>query len=136
MVILVGPGQANDSPMLPALLASLSVPRIGPGRPRTRPDALLGDKAYSAKAHRTHLRQRGIKCVIPEPSDQIGHRKRRGQRGGRPVNLDVELYKKRNVVERAFNRFKNWRAIASRYDKHAVTYRGGLVLAAILIWLK
>ncbi len=52
LVILLGPGQGGDSPMLPALLASLRVPRIGAGRPRTTPDALLGDKAYSARAHR------------------------------------------------------------------------------------
>jgi hypothetical protein len=60
--------------MLPALLASLKVARIGPGRPRTRPDALLGDKAYSARAHREHLRSRGIRVVIPERADQIRNR--------------------------------------------------------------
>jgi transposase len=40
----------------------------------------------------------------------------------------------RNVIERAFNGFKHWRGLATRYDKHAVVYRGGLVLAAALIW--
>jgi hypothetical protein len=57
--------------------------------------------------------------VIPEPADQIGHRERKGAAGGRPVGLDVEDYKQRNVVERFFNRLKNWRGIASRYDKLA-----------------
>lgn len=122
--------------MLAPLLASLSVPRIGPGRPRTRPDALLGDKAYSARAHREHLRTRGVTTVIPERSDQIGHRQRRGSAGGRPPHFDAATYKHRNVVERGFNRIKNWRGLATRYDKHAVTYRGGLVLAAILLWLE
>ena len=136
LVIVVTGGQAGDSPMLPVLLEALRVPRRGPGRPRTRPDALLGDKAYSAGAHRELLRSRGITTVIPEPSDQIGHRRNRGSRGGRPVNFDAETYKGRNVVERGFNRLKQWRGLATRYDKHATTYRGALVLAAALLWLK
>jgi transposase len=134
-VLAVTPGQAHDSPALPRLLGELRVPRLGPGRPRTTPQALRGDKAYSARAHRQHLRARGITTVIPEPADQIGHRKNKGSRGGRPVGYDVEDYKKRNVVERAFNQLKNWRGIATRYDKHALVYRGGVVLAAITLWL-
>jgi putative transposase len=46
--------------------------------------------------------------VIPEPADQIGHRKNRGSRGCRPVNFDANRYRGRNVVERGFNRIKNW----------------------------
>jgi transposase len=135
LVIAVTPGQVNDSPALPKLLAELRVPRLGPGRPRTTPQALRGDKAYSARAHRAQLRARGITAVIPEPSDQIGHRRNRGSRGGRPVGYDTQDYKNRNVVERAFNHLKNWRGLATRYDKHALVYRGGVVLAAILLWL-
>jgi len=135
LVIAVTPGQANDSPALPKLLAELRIPRTGRGRPRTRPEALRGDKAYSAKAHRAHLRGRGIQAVIPEQSDQIRNRKNRGAHGGRPVRYDVEDYKNRNVIERAFNHLKNWRGIATRYDKHALVYRGGVVLAAIMLWL-
>ncbi len=122
--------------MLPALLASLRVPRIGAGRPRTTPDALLGDKAYSARAHRAHLRGRRVTTVIPEPADQAAHRQRRGRRGGRPVRFDPDRYRDRNVIERAFNRIKQWRALATRYDKHATIYRGGLVVAALLLWLR
>ena len=101
----------------------------GPGPTRswaTRPTA--------AAATRALLRRRGIKAVIPEPADQIGHRLRKGSRGGRPVNYDRDLYKHRNVIERGFNAFKQWRGLASRYDKLAVNYRGGAVLRAILIW--
>jgi len=134
LVIQAGPGHANDSPMLPVLLAVLEIPRIGPGRARTRPDALLADKAYSSRGHRALLRSRGIKAVIPEPADQIGHRKRKGSRGGRPVSYDREHYKNRNVIERGFNNFKQWRGLASRYDKLAVNYRGGAMLRAIVIW--
>lgn len=122
--------------MLAALLASLSVPRLGPGRPRTRPDAVIADKAYSARAHRQHLRDRKITVVIPEKDDQIRHRRHRGSAGGRPVNFDTITYKNRNVVERGFNRIKQWRGLATRYDKHAVTYRGGVILAAIMLWLE
>jgi transposase len=73
--------------------------------------------------------------VIPEPADQIGHRKNRGSRGGRPVTFDADRYRGRNVVERGFNRLKNWRGLATRYDKHVVHYRGGMVLGAALLWL-
>ena len=134
-MLIVSPGQAGDSPVLPRLLAELRVGRNGPGRPRTRPIAVRGDKAYSSRGHRALLRARGITAVIPEPADQIGHRKYKGSRGGRPVSYDLEDYKNRNVVERFFNRMKNWRGLASRYDKHALVYRGGVVLAAITIWL-
>jgi transposase len=75
-------------------------------------------------------------AVIPEPGDQVANRKRRGAHGGRPPNFDAEDYKSRNVVERAFNQLKNWRGLPTRYDKHALVYRGGLVLAAILLWLR
>ena len=135
-MLAVTPGQAGDSPALKLLLAELRVPRRGPGRPRTTPDALRADKAYSSRASRATLRSRGITAVIPEPADQIGHRKNRGSRGGRPVGFDAEDYKGRNVVEGAFNRLKNWRGLATRYDKHAVIYRGGMVLASIVLWLQ
>ncbi len=117
------------------LLDELRVARCGPGRPRTTPVALRGDKAYSARAHREHLRARGVTVVIPERSDQIANRKNKGSHGGRPVDFDAEDYKNRNVVERAFNRIKNWRGLATRYDKHALVYRGGVVLASIVLWL-
>jgi putative transposase len=136
LVVMVSPGQAGDSPALPPMLAELRVARRGPGRPRTRPLLLRADKAYSARAHRAQLRRRGIKAVIPEPSDQAAHRKRRGSRGGRPVTYDAVEYKGRNVIERGINIVKQWRGLATRYDKHALTYRGAVVLAAILTWAK
>ena len=107
-----------------------------PGRPRTTPIALRGDKAYSSRGHRALLRSRGITAVIPEPSDQVAHRQRKGAAGGRPVSYDAEDYKGRNVVERFFNRIKNWRGVATRFDKLAVVFRGSVVLAAIVDWLR
>ncbi len=64
------------------------------------------------------------------------HRRRRGSRGGRPVSYDAADYKNRNVVERCFNRLKGWRGLATRYNKHALIYRGAVVLAAIMLWLR
>ena len=103
--------------MLAPLLDALSVARKGLGRPRTRPDMLRGDKAYSSRATRQTLRRRGIKAVIPEPSDQQQHRRNRGSRGGRPVGLDMEAYRGRNVIERGYSDVKQWRGLATRYDK-------------------
>ncbi len=81
VVVAVTAGQAGDSPMLKVLLAHLAVSRTGPGRSRTRPDALPGDKAYSSAANRARLRIKRVKTVIPQPSDQVAHRKRRGSAG-------------------------------------------------------
>lgn len=134
--MFVSPGQAGDSPALIPMLGQLRVARRGRGRPRTRPELVRADKAYSSRATRAELRRRGIKAVISEPSDQAGHRKRRGSRGGRPITCDPHEYKGRNVVERSFNLLKQWRALATRYDKHALTYRGAIVLAAIIAWLR
>lgn len=136
LVITVTAGQAADSPVLKFLLADLSVNRLGPGRPRTRPEAVLGDKAYSSRANRALLRSRKITTVIPQRADEIGHRQRRGSAGGRPPAFDAATYMKRNVVERSFNDHKQWRGIATRYDKLAAIYRGGVVLRAITIWLR
>jgi transposase len=130
--VLLTPGQSGDAPMMLPVLTAIRVTRP---RGRTRPERVIADKAYSSRAIRIHLRSRGIGAVIPEPDDQKGHRKRRGSAGGRPIGFDKTTYRKRNVVERAFNTFKQWRGLATRYDKHATTYRGGLVLAAALTWL-
>jgi transposase len=136
LVIAVTPGQAHDCPALLPMLAELRVPRVGQGRPRTRPDKLIADKAYSARSVRAHLRARKVTVVIPEKADQIAHRKNRGSIGGRPPGFDSVAYKNRNVVERAVNVFKNWRGLATRYDKLALVYRAGLILAAITMWLR
>jgi transposase len=77
---------------------------------------LLADKAYSSRAHRALLRDRGITAVIPERADQQGHRLRRGSAGGRPVSYDTERYKDRNVVGQSHEKFEQWRGLATRYD--------------------
>ncbi|WP_406739579.1 IS5 family transposase [Streptomyces sp. NBC_00853] len=132
----ITPGQAGDAPAFEAVMARIRVPRTGLGRPRTRPDFVLADRAYSSRAIRRHLRRRGIRAVIPQPSDQVGHRLRRGRAGGRPPGFDAEAYKQRNTVERCINRLKQWRGLAMRTDKLAIAYEGALHLAAILIWTR
>jgi transposase len=135
LVVLVSAGQAHDGPVFEHLLAHLKVARGTAAAPRTRPDRIRGDKAYSSRATRAQLRRRRIVAVIPEPSDQVAHRKRRGSRGGRPPAFDAEDYKRRNVIERNFNVVKQWRGLATRYDKLAIVYRAAAVLRAITIWL-
>jgi transposase len=96
----------------------------------------MGDKACSFRANRTLLRAKKVKAVIPEPRDQIAHRKRKGIRGGRPVGFDSKTYKGRSAVEQSFNISKQWRSIATRYDKLAITYRSGVALYSVLIRLR
>lgn len=115
-------------------MEAIRVPRNGPGRPRTRPAHVIGDKGYSSKAIRTWLRRRNIGHTIPERADQIRNRARRGSRGGRPPAFDRGIYKRRNVVERCFNRLKQWRGIATRYEKTAESYQAALTLASLLMW--
>lgn len=113
----------------------LCIRRPGRGRPRRRPDQLLADKAYSNKAIRGHLRERGIRAVIPLKSDQLPGRRGRGSRGRVP-GFDPEAYRQRNVVERAVNKLRATRAVATRYDKRDFVYRGTIDVAAIRIWLR
>ena len=134
--MLLTSGNINDTQLLGPLLATIRVPRPGPGRPRTRPDRLLADKGYSSKANRQMLRARGIAVTIPERDDQKQHRQARGSAGGRPYTFDKTAYRDRNVVERCFADLKHWRGIACRYDKLAINYLGGVVLASLTLWLK
>ncbi|MEU7405657.1 MULTISPECIES: IS5 family transposase [Streptomyces] len=127
-------GNTNDCTRFTAVMDTIRVPRIGPGRPRVRPDHVLGDKGYSSKAIRAWLRRRSIAHTIPERADQARNRTRRGRRGGRPPAFDRETYKHRNVVERCFNRLKQWRGIATRYDKTAESYEAAVTLASLLMW--
>jgi transposase len=85
---------------------------------------------------RSYLRRRGIRHAIPEKSDIKSARLRKGSRGGRPPGFDKTRYKARNTVERAINKIKQFRAVATRYDKRGYIFLGTVTAAALLIWLR
>ena len=134
LAIVVTGGQRNDGAMLEQVLDDIRVPRIAGGRPRTRPNAVLADKAYGSGVNRRLLRARGIRAVIPEKSDQIAARKRKRDARAADHPRSTQVPTSDNVVERSFALIKQWRGIATRYDKLAITYRAGAVLHACLTW--
>jgi transposase len=131
------PGQDADTSQLVGLIDAVWVTRPdGRGRPRQRPDHLTGDKAYSSRANRAALRARHIRHTIPERDDQKTNRARKGARGGRPTAFDRIRYRRRNQVERLMNRRKQFRAVATRFDKLACRYQATVCVADIFIWLR
>ena len=131
------PGQDADTSELVGLVDQVRVARPGGGgRPRRRPEHLTGDKAYSSWANRAALGARHIRHTIPERDDQRANRARRGARGGRPPAFDRVRYRNRNQVERLMNRRKQFRAVATRFDKLADRYQATITIADIFIWLR
>lgn len=131
--MVLTPGQRHDSTQLEPVLDAIRVPRPGGrGRPRKRPDHLIADKGYSYPRCRRVLRRRGIPHTIPERADQ---RARRAITPGRKPAFCRETHRRRNVVERGINRLKQWRGIATRFDKRSANYRAMVVIASLMIWL-
>jgi transposase len=109
--------------VFPQLMAQGSV-KGAKGRPRLRPRRVVGDKGYSSRAIRRYARQHGIRITIPRKVNE-----------SRKGPFDREVYKQRNLVERLINRLKQFRRLATRYEKRGVNYRAMWVIAATLLWL-
>ncbi|MYS88706.1 IS5 family transposase [Streptomyces sp. SID5464] len=125
-------GTRNDCTQAETVVDKIRVTQPGPGRPRVRPERVVADKGYSARSFRAYSRRRGTKATVPERVDQLAGRRRRRER---PCGFDRSLYRRRNVVERCFHRLKQWRGIATRYDKQPGRYLAAITLASTRIWL-
>jgi transposase len=124
MVVVLTAGHRHEQPVLPALMERGAVKRPGRGRPRIRPKAVAGDKGYSSPTVRRYLWGRGIRAVIPTKADQE-----------RLPTFDRAAYRERNTVERLINRLKQFRRVATRYEKRATNYQAMVTIAAVLLWL-
>ncbi len=110
--LALSPGQAHDASLIEELLEGL-------------PDGamLLGDRAYDADKIRARQVERGGWANIPPKRNRIG-----------PIVFSPHLYKQRNLIERAFFHLKDWRRVATRYDKLARNFEATVALAAIIVW--
>lgn len=124
MVFLVTAGQRHETVVFEELMEQGSVKRIGRGRPRIRPKRVVGDKGYSSRAIRQYLQRRSIRLTIPRRCNEC-----------RKGSFNKVIYRQRNRVERLINRLKQFRRIATRYEKRAANYLTMLILAAVLLWL-
>jgi transposase len=124
ITFLLTVGERHEAVVFEQLMEQGALKRAGAGRPRLRPKRLRGDQAYSSGKIRRYLRRRGIRITIPRKDNE----RRRGK-------FDKTLYRQRNQVERCFNRLKQFRRIATRYEKKAENYLAMLTLASIMMWL-
>lgn len=111
-VLLLSPGNINDIALAPALLAA-----AGPIK------GLIADKAYDANSLRQLLADQRAKAVIPSTTSR-----------SQPIPYSKRLYRQRNLIERMFARLKDFRRIATRYDKLARNFLAGALIAATAIW--
>ena len=123
--MLLTVGERHDAVMMKLLMEQGAIKRIGRGRPRIRPHRLVADKGYTGRENRGYLRRRGIRVTIA----RRGNERRRGA-------FDRAIYRQRNQVERLINRLKQFRRIATRYEKRAENYLAMLNVAAIVLFLR
>ena len=110
----IAPGQAHELPHAVPLLATL------PGVPRW----VVADRGYTSHRFREHIWSMGSRPAIPPRRDEA------------PVACPDWIYNNRNVIERLWARLKEWRAVATRYEKTAASFVGLLHLAAAIDWIK
>jgi transposase len=124
ITLLLTAGQRHEATVFEALMSNGAVKRPGRGRPKIRPQRVAGDKGYCGAPIRRFLRRRGIRFTIAKKRNMC----RKGP-------FDKAIYRQRNRVERLFNRFKQNRRLATRYEKRATNYLAMWQIAAILMWL-
>lgn len=124
MAFVLSGGERHESQYLRALLDLGRIKRAGPGRPRSRPDRIVGDKGYSYPSLRRLLRARGLQAVIPTRQDQPPN-----------ATFDTAVYRERNRVERLMARLKRHRRVATRDDQLALSYGAWVTLACVWEWL-
>jgi transposase len=125
LAVVLTPGQRHELTVAERLLRLGAIRRRGRGRPRVRAARAVGDKGYSSRRLRQHLRCRGVRHTIPHKTNE---------QGGGP--FDRALYRLRHKVENLINRCKQYRSLATRYDKRGDTFRTLWVIACTILWLK
>jgi transposase len=124
MTLVLTPGQRNECKVFRQLLAQGAVRRPGRGRPRLHPDRMAGDKGYSSAENRGLCRRRGIRHTIP-----------RRQNEHRTGPFDRATYRLRVRVEHTINRCKQFRSLATRYEKTAAHHRALWLIAFSIRWI-
>ena len=125
MTLVLTPGQRHEATAFERLLEQGAVRRPGRGRPRVRPRRVVGDKGYTGRVRRACCRRHGIRYTIP---------RRRDERRTGPS--DRAAYRLRHRVENLIARCKQYRSLATRYDKRAQSYRALWVIAMIILWIR
>jgi transposase len=111
-VLLLSPGNTNDIALAPSLVAA-----AGPIK------RLIADKAYDANSLRQLLADQRAKAVIPSTASRRT-----------PIPYNKTIYRQRNLIERMFSRLKDFRRVATRYDKLARNFLAGALIAAAVVW--
>ena len=125
MTLMLTPGQRHEATAFEPLLEQGAVRRLGRGRPRIRPRRVVGDKGYTGRVRRAYCRRRGIRYTIP---------RRRDERRTGP--FDRAVYRRRHLVENLIARCKQYRSLATRYDKRATSYQALWTIAMTILWLR
>ncbi len=122
-------GQAHESMHADRVLRRVRVPTGRRGRPRSRPRRVAGDKGYSNPRVRREMRARRTEPVIPHKDDELARMKT-------PPAFDRAAYRRRNAVERCVGMLKEFRRVATRYEKLALNYQQMVELAMLRICMK
>jgi transposase len=110
----LSPGQAHDAPMADLLLNDLPKGAV-----------VLGDRAYDNDWIREVIEDQECRACIPPASRRV-----------QDITYSKRLYKQRNLIERFFNKLKQFRHICTRFDRHALNYLAMAKLASVRLWLR